>query len=282
MFRKIFSVFSAVALIFYFSNPIQAADDDLDEFDDIVEVELNLDDDVDDSDDDDLDEFYGDKEAEKLDGNDMVKPVSNQNEYFDDDDEDYSEQPVQQPTNYTRVAVIIVTPGGADYEPDAVYKYTQIAMKDILASHSELQMLPIENVDAYVQIYREEKGIDLPVADETTIFTRLALKRANLNELGDLLKAKYIFYIRVTSSRQNFSQHMFKNSTRANVITDFRIWSQDKENFVYAKRYVVTTSSRAFFVIFSGSSYHAVSKGVKKAFSKIQADLPQIQTAIRN
>lgn len=292
MFRKIFSIFSAVALIFYFSNPIQAAEDDgLDEFDDIVEVELNLDDDVDDG----LDEFDDDdssnddnKEAEKLDGDDMVKidPTYTENysdEYYSDDEySEFEDQTRIQPTNYVRVAVIIDTPGGAHYEPEAVYKYTQLAVKNILASHSELQMLPLENVDAYVQIYREEKGIDLPVADETTIFTRFALKRANLIELGDLLKAKYIFYVRVTSSMQKFSAHMLKNSKRANVITDFRIWSQDKKNFVYAKRYVVTTSSRAFLVLFSGSSYHAVSKGVKKAFSKIEADLPQLQAAIRN
>ena len=282
MFRKIFSVFSAVALIFYFSNPIQAADDDLDEFDDIVEVELNLDDDVDDSDDDDLDEFYGDKEAEKLDGNDMVKPVSNQNEYFDDDDDDYSEQPVQQSTNYSRVAVIIDTPGGTTYEPDAVYNSTKKLMKNVLESQPGLQMLPIENVDAYVQIYREENNLDEPNADGVRAFVKPALKRTNLNELGDFLKAKYIFYIRITSSTPQNSNGIFIAGKRANASTDFRIWSQDKKNFVYAKRYMATAASNTYFAFFGGSSYNAVNKGVKKAFSKIEADLPQLQASIKD
>ena len=284
MFRKIFSVFSVAALIFYFSNPIQAADDDLDEFDDIVEVELNLDDDVDDSDDDDLDEFYGDKEAEKLDGNDMVKqvPEYDDDDYFDDD-EDYSE-PVQpaQPSNYVRVAVIIDTPGGTTYEPDAVYNSTKKLMKNVLESQPGLQMLPIENVDAYVQIYREENDIDVPAADGFPAQVKPALKRANLNELGDFLKAKYIFYIRITSSAPQKSSGIFIAGKRANASTDFRIWSQDKKNFVYAKRYMATAASNTYLAWFGGSSYNAVSKGVKKAFSKIEADLPQLQAAIRN
>ena len=197
--------------------------------------------------------------------------------------EEFNEDFQSRPVERDRIAVIIDTPGGSLAEPEAIYKAARSLMSDILADKNHLYVLPIENVDAYVQIYREEHDIDVPVADAiSNSGVKPALKRSNLFELGNFLKSKYIIYMRMTTSAPGHSYGFFHISKRTNVSTDFRIWSQEKRNFIYAKRYQLTGVSRTYVLLGlgNGSSSNAAKHGADKAFSEIRADLETIRAMI--
>lgn len=195
--------------------------------------------------------------------------------------EEFNEDFQSRPVDRERIAVIIDTPGGSHAEPEAVQKSALAVVKEILEGKDQFYILPTDNVDAYVQIYREEHDIDMPVADAVAnLNVKPALKRSNLFELGNFLKSKYIFYVRVTTGSPARSISIIESSRRMNVSTDFRIWSQGKRNFIYAKRYQATGVSKSYFSILSGSSYHAAQKGTGKAFSEIRTDLETIRSMI--
>lgn len=192
-------------------------------------------------------------------------------------DEDFQSKPIDR----ERIAVIIDTPAGSHAEPEAIYKAARSLMGEILKNKDQFYILPLENVDAYVQIYREEHDLDVPVSDAVSNSgVKPALKRANLLELGNFLKSKYIVYIRITTGAPSRTTSIVESARRMNVSTDFRIWSQEKRNFIYAKRYQLTGVSKSYFSILGGSSYHAAGKGTNKAFSVIRSDMDLLREMI--
>ena len=94
----------------------------------------------------------------------------------------------------------------------------------------------------------------------------------------------YLVYIRVSTTNPRSTGGVFTSGQKVNVITDFRIWSRAKNDFVYLKRATTTGSSNTVNVsIFgrgSGSAEHAVEKGLKKCMQQIEKDKNKILAAM--
>ena len=171
------------------------------------------------------------------------------------------------------VAFILDTPSGKFSEPEKVYNSFQSSMDKIFKGDMRFNVIPFNDTEPYVQIYREENDLTFSVDDDyTQVSTRdVSLKKKDIDTICKYFKTDYVIYVRVTSTAPRFYDGAFSVSKRINITLDFRIWSDKKADFVYAKRAVKTGSSTAVY-LGSGSAARAVDKGVKKCLKDIEKD----------
>ena len=182
----------------------------------------------------------------------------------------------------TQVAVLLDTPSGYFAEPEKVYESIQNTLNNIFKGSSLYKVQPLGETDAYLQIYREEHDLanNMENGYMTVAGRDLSLKKENVNELCKSLGADYVIYTRVTNSMPRYTGGFWSAGQKVNVVLDFRVWSNKKEDYVYTKRTTTTGSSSTFYVGGVGSSSHAVEDGLKKGLQEVEKDATKIRLAM--
>ncbi len=185
-----------------------------------------------------------------------------------------------------KVGVILDTPAGNFSEPEKVYTTTQASLDVIFKDATQFDVMSVSECDAYVQIYREENDL-AATYDDTNYSTAqrdLTFKKEDVAKMCNHFASDYLVYIRVSTTNPRSTGGVFTSGQKVNVITDFRIWSRAKNDFIYVKRATTTGSSNTVNVsIFgrgSGSAEHAVEKGLKKGMQEIEKDASRIKAAM--
>ena len=161
-------------------------------------------------------------------------------------------------------------------------KKMTFSQKQALKNGEKHVLVPIEDSDAIVQIYREEKGAAVN-SDEMVTGTQardLAITRDDLGKLSKELGADYIMYFRVTNTVPTVSVGFLSAGQKTNVTTDFRVWDAKKGNYVFVKRYVTTGASNSFY-LGMGSASNAVKDGLQKALKQIDKDKDKIIAVVK-
>lgn len=178
----------------------------------------------------------------------------------------------------SKVVIILDAPTGTFSEPEKVYSLFDTTLNNILGN-MECEMVPLEETENYVQIYREENNLiasnGAEEGDETTFY----LKKDDINKICQHFGGDYLIYTRVTSTAPKVSVGFFSASQKTNVVLDFRVWSNNKKDFSYMKRATATGSSTAIYAGV-GSSSRALEKGLKKNLQEIEKDKNKIREAI--
>ena len=185
-----------------------------------------------------------------------------------------------------KVGVILDTPAGNFSEPEKVYTTAQASLDVIFKNATQFEIMDVSECDSYVQIYREENGL-AATYDDTNYSTAqrdLTFKKEDLAKMAKHLNSNYLVYIRVSTTNPRSTGGVFTSGQKVNVITDFRIWSNAKNDFVYLKRATTTGSSNTVnigaFGHGSGSAEHAVEKGLKKGLQEVEKDKAKILAAM--
>lgn len=186
-----------------------------------------------------------------------------------------------------KVGVILDTPAGNFSEPEMVYTTAQASLDVIFKNATQFDIMDVSECDSYVQIYREESGL-AATYDDTNLSTAqrdLTFKKEDLAKMAKHLGSNYLVYIRVSTTNPRSTGGVFTSGQKVNVVTDFRIWSVAKNDFVYLKRATTTGSSSTVNIsVFgggSGSAEHAVEKGLKKCLQNIEKDASKIVAAMQ-
>lgn len=180
------------------------------------------------------------------------------------------------------IAVVLDTPGGYSAEPEKVYTTIKETLNKIFTNKSLYNLQPIEDNDAYVQIYREENGFAMN--EDTGVVTTngardLSLKKNDLSKLNEHFGADHLIYIRITNSMPQVTVGFMTAGQKVNVTMDFRVWSKEKNDFTYMKRTMTTGSSSSFYVGI-GSSSNAIEEGIKKGLTEVEKDAVKIRTSM--
>ena len=171
----------------------------------------------------------------------------------------------------TTVAVILELPHAVLSEPQIVHKNLDETLNKIFGDYSRFKIIPVEETSLYFQLYLEENDL-LNSFDSY-------LKKENLSELDQYFESDYLIYVRVSNGISKFSAGLFSASQKVNVTTDFRVWSEEKSDYVYLKRFQETGKSTSVYVGI-GSAEHAIEKGLKKALKQIEKDAVKIRAAM--
>ncbi|MBR2179092.1 MAG: hypothetical protein IJ862_01685 [Selenomonadaceae bacterium] len=178
-------------------------------------------------------------------------------------------------------AFILDTPSGKFSEPEKVYASFQSSMDKIFNDDPQFNIIPFNDTDPYVQIYREENDLTFSVDDDYTQVSNrdVSLKKKDIDSICKYFNADYVIYVRVTSTAPRFYDGAFTVSKKINITLDFRIWSDKRSDFVYAKRAVRTGASTSVY-LGSGSAARAVDRGVKKCLKDIEKDSHRIKVSM--
>lgn len=198
----------------------------------------------------------------------------------------FTATPQAQAMGDIKVGVILDTPAGNFSEPEKVYTTTQATLDLIFKNDTQFDVMGVSECDSYVQIYREEIGL-AATYDDTNYSTAqrdLTFKKEDIAKMCDHFDTNYVVYIRVSTTHPRSTGGVFTSGQKVNVVTDFRIWSRAKNDFVYVRRATTTGSSNTVNIsIFgrgSGSAEHAVEKGLKKGLKEIEKDAAKIREAM--
>ena len=180
------------------------------------------------------------------------------------------------------LSVVLDTPAGYAAEPERVYANINESLNKIFPNKSIYKIQPIEDNEAYVQVYREENCQAASVDDGYTTgngMRDLTLKKSDLATLNDHFGSDYLVYIRITNSAPQVKVDWFSAGQQVNVTMDFRIWSKAKNDFVYMKRTMTTGKSTSYYAGM-GDSGHAIAKGIKKGLAEVEKEASKIRMAM--
>lgn len=184
------------------------------------------------------------------------------------------------------LSVVLDTPAGYFSEPEKVYDTVQKSLDKIFKG-APFEVKSVSECDAYVQIYREENGL-AGASDHASggDFNRdLTFKKADLAKMCDYFQDPKLVYIRVSTTDPRHTGGVFTSGVKINVILDFRIWDNEKNDFVYMKRATTkggsdTVNLGGIFGRGSGSTENAVEEGLKKSLKEIEKDKAKIIASI--
>lgn len=186
----------------------------------------------------------------------------------------------------TSVSVVLDTPEGQFAEPEKVYTNVQTSL-DKIFSGSLFEIKSVSECDAYVQIYREENG-RAGISETNYDYDSnrdLMFKKADIQSMCNHFGDDYLVYIRVATTNPRKTGGVFTSGRKVNVITDFRIWSRVKNDFVYmARKTTVGKSDTVNISIFgrgSGSTENAVEQGLQKGLEEVEKDKAKILAAMQ-
>lgn len=184
------------------------------------------------------------------------------------------------------LSVVLDTPAGYFSEPEKVYETVQKSLDKIFKG-APFEVKSVSECDAYVQIYREENGLaGASDTEDGGKFNRdLTFKKADLAKMCDYFQDKNLVYIRVSTTDPRHTGGVFTSGVKINVILDFRIWDNEKKDFVYMKRANTkggsdTVNLGGIFGRGSGSTENAVEEGLKKSLKEIEKDKAKIVASI--
>ena len=177
-----------------------------------------------------------------------------------------------------KFVVLLDAPTGTFSEPEKINTLLQGSLDNIVGNMN-CEIVPISETENYLQIYREENNLIASNGAEEGDATTFYLKKDDINKICHYFNGDYLIYIRVTNTAPKVSEGFFLISRKTNVIVDFRVWSNSKEDFTYMKRATATGSSTAVYVGI-GSSSRAFEKGLKKDLMEIEKDTSKIREAL--
>ncbi|MBR1580175.1 MAG: hypothetical protein IJ668_06725 [Selenomonadaceae bacterium] len=180
----------------------------------------------------------------------------------------------------TTVAVVLDTPAGMFSEPEKVNATFKETLDKIFTNSPNYTFLPMEDANAYIQIYREEHDLITSMNNESGFATLKPLKKEDYDNICKYFGADYLIYANVTSSIPTFSGGFFSASQSVNVVTDFRVWSNSKADFAYMKRVSAKGKSTTIYAGGIGSSTHAIEKGLKKDLQELEKESSKIRSAM--
>ena len=184
-----------------------------------------------------------------------------------------------------KVVIILDAPTGTFTEPEKVYGMVETSLGKILQNSSEYEILPAMDTENYVQIYREENDMIMSTGADEGQHEEKWLKKSDINNICNHFGGNYVIYVRVTSTAPKHSSGVFTSGQKMNVVTDFRVWSNSKQDFSYMKRATTQGSSQTVNVsIFGrgdGSSTHALEKALNKGLQEIEKDAAKIREAMQ-
>lgn len=182
-----------------------------------------------------------------------------------------------------KVALILDTSGGKFSEPEKVYQIFQDSIDQMFKDESQYDIIPVSETDPYVQIYREENDLTVGVEDDYTQTSNrdLYFKKNDIKNIAQHFKSDYVIYARITTTAPRFSDGIYAISKKVNITLDYRVWSRFKNDFVYANR-IIKTGHSTSIMVGSGSSIHAIEKGLKKCLKDIEKDEQKIKANMKN
>lgn len=178
-----------------------------------------------------------------------------------------------------KIVVLLDAPVGTFTEPEKVYQIVQDSLGRILNGSSGYEILPPSETENYIQIYREEHDMISSTGADEGQHDEKWFKKDDINSICSHFGGNYAVYIRVTSTAPKHSAGLFSNSSKMNVVTDFRVWSNAKKDFSYMKRATAQGTSTAIYMGV-GSSSRALEKGLKKGLEEVEKDKVKIFTAL--
>ena len=178
-----------------------------------------------------------------------------------------------------KVVIVLDAPTGTFTEPEKVYTMVETSLGKILGNSSDYEILPFSDTENFVQIYREEHDMIMSTGADEGQHEEKWLKKDDLNNICTHFGGNYLVYIRVTSTAPKHSAGLFSQSSKMNVVTDFRVWSNVKKDFSYMKRATAQGTSTAIYMG-SGSSGRALEKGLTKGLQEIEKDSAKIREAM--
>lgn len=177
-----------------------------------------------------------------------------------------------------KVAILLDAPTGMFSEPEKVYAAVEKTVNNILKNSSEYEILPIDDTASYLQIYREENDLLTTVTTEG-VAVEAFLKKDDIEKICKHFDSDYVIYTRVSSTTPKVAVGLFSTSQKVNVIMDFRVWSESKQDFSYTKRTTTTGSSTAIYAGV-GSSSRVLDKGLKKGLQEVEKDADKVRAAM--
>ena len=181
-------------------------------------------------------------------------------------------------TEKFKVAVILDAPVGMFSKPEKVYSTVKKTLDNIFKGSSFYEIIPIEETDPYVQIYREENDLVGAVTPQG-VAVEAFLKKEDLDKICTHFESRYLIYIRVSSTAPEISTGFFSASQKVNVTMDFRVWADADKDFSYVKRTTATGTSTAIYAGI-GSASKALEDGLKKGLVEVEKDKIKIRKAM--
>ena len=179
-----------------------------------------------------------------------------------------------------KVVILLDAPTGTFTEPEKVYSLVETSLGKILGNSSDYEILPPSDTENYIQIYREEHDMISSTGADEGQHDEKWFKKEDINNICNHFEGNYVIYIRVTSTAPKHSMGLFSQSSKMNVVTDFRVWSNVKKDFAYMKRATTQGTSTAIYMG-SGSSSRALEKALNKGLQEIEKDASKIREAMQ-
>ena len=179
------------------------------------------------------------------------------------------------------VVIVLDAPVGKFSEPESVYQLIEDSLKDILGEYRSYEIVPPNETENYVRLYREEHDLIFSTGAEEGKETEHYLKKADFNNICEHFKGKHLIYIRFTNTAPRYvvGYNLLYTSQKTNVVMDFRIWSNRKKDFTYMKRLTAKGSSTTVLDFFP-STVRSLRKGLKKILQEIENDEAEIRIAL--
>ena len=179
-----------------------------------------------------------------------------------------------------KVAILLDAPTGMFSEPEKVYDAIEETLNKILNNSAEYEIVPFEEISNYLQMYREENALVGAVTNEG-VAVETFLKKDDVSEICKHFDSDYLIYTRILSTFPKISVTLFSASQKVNVIMDFRVWSELKQDFSYTKRTTTKGSSTAVYAGI-GSASRAVAKGLRRGLKEVEKDASKVRAAMND
>lgn len=179
-----------------------------------------------------------------------------------------------------KVAILLDAPTGMFSEPEKVYDAIKETLNKILNNSAKYEIVPFEEISNYLQMYREENDLVGAVTNEG-VAVETFLKKDDVSKICKHFESDYLIYTRVLSTFPKVSVTLFSASQKVNVIIDFRVWSEMKQDFSYIKRTTTKGSSTAVYAGI-GSASRAVAKGLRRGLKEVEKDASKVRAAMND
>lgn len=160
-------------------------------------------------------------------------------------------------------AVILEPPVESFTQPEKVRAAVQQTVDKIFRNASGFEIQSFDETAGAIQIYREENELE---------GAESFLKKSDVSKICKNLGSDFVIYLRTSSSEVQSSDPI---SSKVNVVLDFRVWSNKKQNFTYSKRVTMTGTGYGY-----GAAADALVEGLKKCLQEVDKDAGKIRAAM--
>ena len=179
-----------------------------------------------------------------------------------------------------KIILIVDSPTWTFSDPEKAYVEVEESLEKIFGETHPYKLVPREETEAYVQIYREEHDLITSTEAEEGKDIETYLKKKDFYNICTYFDSDYIIYARVTNTSPQNSEGFATKSKKTNVVLDFRVWSNAKKDFPYYKR-VTSKGSSTAFLRGSASASRALKKGLRKGLREVEKDASKILAAMQ-